>query len=330
MPLPLIPAAIFLAGLAGYGGKKAYDGFQSMKEARETGEAAEALHKAWVARLEEGRSELHARLDALEGQRRTVTVTTFRRLFDFLERLEQKARLAALDSLGALGVSREEVRQFAAQYLEAGGTLSGAVTAALTGAGASAVTTGLVTSFATAGTGAAISGLSGAAAKSAVLAWLGGGSLATGGFGVAGGTVVLGGVAIAPAVAVAGFVIAREGEKAKTKAEKYAVRVKRKVARIEAALAVLAQAGARVDELRWVTQELGVRANRALDALWTLDGVFDADNEQHLRKFATAMQLVKAESELLRAQLFTADGGIDAQVETLLARQRRLLEEGLT
>ncbi|MBZ4422564.1 hypothetical protein [Myxococcus sp. RHSTA-1-4] len=329
MPLPLIPAALFLAGLAGYGGKKAYDGIQSMKEARETGEAAEALHKAWVARLEEGRSELQARLDALEGQRRTVTVTTFRRLFDFLERLEQKARLAALDSLGALGVSREEVRQFAAQYLEAGGTLSGAVTAALTGAGASAVTTGLVTSFATAGTGAAISGLSGAAAKSAVLAWLGGGSLATGGFGVAGGTVILGGIAIAPAVAVAGFVIAREGEKAKTRAEAYAAEVEQKVAHIEAALAVLTQAGARVDELRWVTQELDVRANRALDALWTLDGVFDADNEQHLRKFATAMQLVKAESELLRVQLFTADGGIDAQVETLLARQRRLLEEGL-
>jgi hypothetical protein len=329
MPLPLIPVAIAIAGLAGYGAKKGYDGIQSMKEAQELGEEAEALHRSWLARLEEGRAGLQGRLDALEHQRRTVASTTFRRLFDFLERLDQKARLAALDSLGALGVSREEVRGFAAQYLEAGGALSGAVTAALTGAGASAVTTGLVTTFATAGTGAAISGLSGAAAKSALLAWLGGGSLATGGLGVAGGTVVLGGIAVAPAMAVAGFVIAREGEKAKTRAEEYAAEVREKVAHIEAMLGLLERAGARVDELQWVTRELDARVNRALDALWALEGTFDVEDEQHLRKFASAMQLVKAESELLRVQVFTPDGQLDTQVEALLAMQRRMLAETL-
>lgn len=329
MPLPLIPVAIALAGLAGYGAKKGYDGIQSMKEASEIGEAAEALHREWTARLEEGRVDLQGRLDSLESQRRTVTATTFRRLFDFLARLDQKARLAALDSLGALGVSREEVRDFAAQYLEAGGTLSGAVTAALTGAGASAVTTGLVTTFATAGTGAAISGLSGAAAKSAMLAWLGGGSLVSGGLGMAGGAVVLGGIAVAPAAVVAGFVLAREGEKAKSKAEEYAAEVKEKVAHIEAMVALLARAGVRVDELQGVIRELDVRANRALDALWALDGVFDSDDAQHLRKFASAMQLAKAESELLRVQLFTPEGDINTQVETLLAMQRRLLAEPL-
>jgi hypothetical protein len=330
MPLPLIPVGIALAGLLGYGGKKAYDGVQAMKDAKAIGEAAEAEHREWVRYLDEGRGSLQRRVDALEVQKQGVITTTFRRLFEFLERIDQRARLAALESLGMLGMSREEVRQFAVQYLEAGGVLSGAMKATLTGAGASAVTTGLVTSFATAGTGAAISGLSGAAAKSALLAWLGGGSLAAGGFGMAGGAVVLGGIAVAPAAAVAGFVVAREGEKAKTKAIKYAEKVGRKVSQIKAALALLERAGRRVDELSEVIKELDRRANRAIEALWALDGVFDPSDEQHIRRFALAMQLAKAESELLRVPLFSDTGDINAQTEVLLSHSRRILEETST
>ncbi|WP_141619680.1 hypothetical protein [Myxococcus sp. AB036A] len=330
MPLPLIPVALGVAALLGFGGKKGYDGVQAMKEAKAIGDEAEERHQEWVARLEEARSSLQVKLDALDAQRSAVMTTTFRRLFDFLERLEQKARLSALESLGSLGVTREEVGRFATQYLEAGGTLSGAVAATLTGAGASAVTTSLVTTFATAGTGTAISGLTGAAAKSALLAWLGGGSLAAGGFGVAGGAVVLGGIAVAPAAVVAGFVIAREGEKAKTKAEEFAAEVDRMVAQLEAAIALLARAGTRVDELQHVTTELDVRANRAIDALWALDGSFDAANDEHLRTFAAAMQLAKAESELLRVAIFTPEGNINDQAEALLAQQRQLLQESFS
>ncbi len=327
MPLPLIPVAIGLAALLGYGGKKGYDGVQAMKEAKDIGEAAEARHQEWVERLETSRASLQGRLDALEALRRTVTHTTFRRLFDFLEQLDQKARLSAVESLGALGVTREEVSRFAAQYMEAGGALSGAVAATLTGAGASAVTTSLVTTFATAGTGTVMTGLTGAAAKSALLAWLGGGTLAGGGLGVAGGTVVLGGIAIAPAAAVAGFVIAREGEKAKTKALEFEAEVDKQVARLEAAIALLARAEARVDELCEVTAALDLRANIAIDALWALEGAFDAGNDAHIHRFALAMQLAKAESELLRVAIFTPEGNINEQTESLLAQQRRLLQE---
>ncbi|AKQ65942.1 hypothetical protein A176_002854 [Myxococcus hansupus] len=327
MPLPFIPVVIGVAALLGYGGKKSYDGVQAMREAKAIGEEAEELHREWIARLEDARSLLQLKLDALESQRKTVTDTTFRRLFDFLERLEHKARLSALESLGALGVTREEVGRFTAQYLEAGGALSGAVAASLTGAGASAVTTSLVTTFATAGTGTALSGLSGAAANSALLAWLGGGSLATGGFGVAGGAVVLGGIALAPAAVVAGFVIAREGEKAKTKAEEFAAEVERVVAQLQAAVELLGRAGLRVDELREVTAALDLRANRAIDALWALDGTFDPANDEHLRQFATAMQLAKAESELLRVAIFTSEGNINEQAEALLSQQRQFLQE---
>ncbi|MFP2895546.1 hypothetical protein [Corallococcus sp. 4LFB] len=324
MPLPLIPVAIGLVTLLGYGAKKGYDGVDAMRDAEALGEAAEAKHRKWIGKLDEARSGLQGQLAALDAQRSQVVSTTFRRLFDFLEQMEQQARLAALESLGTLGVNREEVRQFAVQYVEAGGTVSGAVAAAMTGAGASAMTTGLVTSFATAGTGVAMSGLSGAAANSALLAWLGGGSLAAGGFGMAGGAVVLGGIAVAPAVAVAGFVIAREGEKAKTKAEAYSRKVRRQVARIKAAIALLGRAELRVGELSGVLEQLDQRTKAAIDALWTLSGGFDTGNEEHLSRFAMAMQLAKAESELMRVPLFTEGGDINTQVDALLEQGRRL------
>ncbi|QSQ14170.1 hypothetical protein [Myxococcus landrumensis] len=327
MPLPLIPAAILLAGLFGYGAKKGYDGIESIKDAKAIGEEAQARHQGAVQRLDGARRALHHQLEALSSQRDGIIATTFRRLFDFLAQLSQKARLEALDRLGSVGVSRESVRQFAMQYIEAGGTLSGAVAAAVTGAGASALTTGLVTTFATAGTGAAMSGLSGAAANSALLAWLGGGSLASGGLGAAGGAVVLGGIAVAPAVAVVGFVLALQGEKVKTKAIAYAEEVDVQVARIDAAIALLARAGTRVEELSGVLGELDVRAGRAIDALWELEGQFDVENEVHLARFATAMQLVKAESELMRTPLFTEGGDINTQLEALLDQSRGLLQQ---
>lgn len=325
MPLPFIAAAIGLASLLGYGAKKGYDGVEAMREAEALGEAAEARHRKWIGKLDKARGSLQGRLDALGTQKEQVVATTFRSLFEFLEQLDQRARLAALEGLGTLGVSREEVRRFAAQYIEAGGVLSGAVTAAMTGAGASAVTTGVVTSFATAGTGVAISGLSGAAANSALLAWLGGGSLAAGGFGMAGGAVILGGIALAPAAVVAGFVFAREGEKAKTRAEEYVQDVARQVAQVKAAIKLLSRAERRVDELSTVLELLDQRAKQALEALWALSGCFNTEDDGHLARFATAMQLAKAESELMRVPLFTEGGDINAQTEALLEQSRRFL-----
>ena len=56
----------------------------------------------------------------------------------------------------------------------------------------SSVLTALATTFGTAGTGAAISSLSGVAATNAILAWIGGGTLAAGGGGMALGSTILG------------------------------------------------------------------------------------------------------------------------------------------
>ena len=63
-------------------------------------------------------------------------------------------------------------------------------------------TVGLVALFCSAGTGTAISHLTGIYAANAILATLGGGTLAAGGFGVAGGIVVSGALFVLPALAV--------------------------------------------------------------------------------------------------------------------------------
>ena len=56
----------------------------------------------------------------------------------------------------------------------------------------SSILTALATTFGSAGTGAAISSLSGVAATNAILAWIGGGTLAAGGGGMALGSTILG------------------------------------------------------------------------------------------------------------------------------------------
>ncbi len=325
MPLPLIPVALLLAGALGVGAKKGYDGVQAMQDAKRLGEEAEARHRSWVGKLDASRQSFDERLRSFEEQKQLVVQLTFSRLIRFLERIDQKSRVEALASLGAVGITRDDVRGFVAQHIEAGGAASGAVTALLTGWGASTAATTAVTAYATASTGAAISGLSGAAANSAVAAWLGGGTLAAGGGGVAAGSLMLGGIAIAPAIAVGGFVLSHQGEKARTKAQEYAAEVDRQVAKLEAMIALLSRAERRVEEMSSLVTALDERASRTLDQLWLLVGRFDTGNDDHVQLFATTMQLAKALSQLLRISLFTADGEENLDVEPLLASQRTFL-----
>ena len=72
-----------------------------------------------------------------------------------------------------------------------------------------------------ASTGAAISGLSGPAAESALLAFLGGGSLASGGGGMALGGAALNIVVAGPALLVGGLVFKGRTTKKVTRAKKY-------------------------------------------------------------------------------------------------------------
>jgi hypothetical protein len=246
--IPIAIAAAVAAATA-YGGKKTYDGVHAMRRAKAIGETAERDHKHHVASLESARDHLSKKLALTHRLRLDVARTTLGRMVELLQALERLGRLRTPEQFARVGVQPEQARTFVAQYVEAGGTLRGTFAAAGAGAGASAAATGLIGTFATASTGAAISGLSGAAAQSAILAWLGGGSLAVGGGGMALGSVVLGGIAVAPAIAIGGFVLAAQGEKAVTKAVAYQSDVAQAIQRIRALIAFHGKVETRVDEL---------------------------------------------------------------------------------
>lgn len=328
--MPFFFPIIVLAGSAlvgGFGVKKGVDGVSAMRRAKRIGEDAEARHGAHKQRFRRASDKTVDKMKELAAQRLRVNETTVSRMIEFLELLEQTGKKRQLDSLARVGISAEQVQKFVSQYVELGGTFRGAVTAGAAGAGAGAATTGLVTSFATAGTGAAISGLSGAALESAVLAWLGGGSLAAGGGGMALGTAVLGGVMAAPALLVGGFVLASQGEKAITKATEYEAEVSRACAQITTMIDVLERAQTRTRELSDVLREVDSRASHAVARLWAISSIFSGGNEHHVKAFQTAMLLTKAASALLTIKVLDAKGALTDESQQAIGATQRLLKE---
>lgn len=325
MPLfiPILISAAVVA-VSGYGGKKAVDGVSAMRRAKALGEEAETRHKLHVARLDSARDHLSEKLNKIHALRFEIARTTLGRMVALLQALERRGRVRTPEEFARIGVQPEQVRNFVAQYLEAGGTLQGTVSAAGAGTGASAATTGLVASLATASTGTAISGLSGAAAQSAILAWLGGGSLAAGGWGMAAGTVVLGGITVAPAIAIGGFVLAAQGEKALTKATEYSAEVDKAVASIGALIALHDRAEKHTDELQGVLKRIDERASARIEELIEKVDTFDDGNDEDVKRLSTVMLLCKAMSDLLHVRVLDDDGQLDRASEELIARYRSL------
>jgi esterase/lipase len=89
--------------------------------------------------------------------------------------------------------------------ITAGDMAISATKGAVAGVSTALGTWALVGTFGIASTGTAIGTLSGAAASNAILAWLGGGSIAAGGGGIAAGTAVLGGLVAIPVLAISGL-----------------------------------------------------------------------------------------------------------------------------
>lgn len=328
MPL-FIPIMIgaAVAAVTGYGGKKGYDGVSAMRQAKAIGEAAEKRHRRHVAVCDSAREHFAQKLVQTDALRMEIARTTLGRMVEFLQALSRKGRVRTPQDFKRIGVNAEQVQAFAVQYVEAGGTIQGVLGAAGAGTGASALATGLVTSLATASTGTAISGLSGAAAQSAMLAWLGGGSLAAGGGGMAIGSVVLGGIAVAPAVVIGGFVLAAQGEKAVTKATEYEADVKNKIAQANLVIAFLHRAETRADELQHVMRRLDARVSTVLDELFAMVDEFDDRNDAHVGRLSTAMLLCKALSELLHVKVFNDENEINPDFDDFIARYRVVLED---
>jgi hypothetical protein len=195
--------------------------------------------------------------------------------------------------------------------------------------GTPALVTGAVGAFATASTGTAISGLTGAAYSNAVLAWLGGGSLAAGGGGMAAGSAVLVGVTVGATAGVTllatGILVSTHYAKKLTEAKTYQKEVALAVASLENAWLVMDGILSRVDELTSVTQDLRERLVPLLTQLEAVVPTFDPAESQHAALFNKCGLLVKTMVELAQVPLLGDDGELTDESLTITTRVKKVL-----
>lgn len=217
MPLPFILAGAAIAA-AGFGAKKAYDGYQDSSEADEIVERSERRYESAKDKheyLNQMTNDCLARLGNLQ-----LLVGT-----DFGE--FHKIAKALLDKIGQsnnkdikLSIPQHKLDSIQKFSMSATTYMAQVAGAGLAGAAAAYATYGGVMAFAAASTGTSIASLSGVAAYNATMAAIGGGSLAAGGMGMAGGAAILGGVVAAPVLLVAGWAYASHAEKKLEDAQK--------------------------------------------------------------------------------------------------------------
>lgn len=325
MVLPLLPAVLIGVGVvtgAG-GGVLGLKGGYDIKKANSRIRVAGARYDDERRRLEAHELVTNETLKTLGTRQEQANHMVVARMADFLRRHtkevseSEKLLVDGLESaLGQVAVG-EGLGQDAISWMR------GIVGTAVTGVGVNAGITTAVTTFATASTGTAISALSGAAATKATLAFLGGGSLAAGGGGMAVGAAALNFVTIGPAILVSGFVVAGQGEKAKTKARENEAAVNVAIAEVQETKTKFDGIIARAEELEGLLDQLVMRGTSALDLLESEP--FDPGS--HAVRFHQALTLAVAVRDVASTQVVDESGDLNEETAMFKVRYRPLLKE---
>ncbi|MPV51420.1 hypothetical protein GCG21_15655 [Pseudactinotalea sp. HY160] len=320
MPLPLVPAVIGLGAAAAAGVAAGVQGVRSHVQARHSRREVVKDHAEAVEQL----ILIQARTDQIAsdyGQRMfSVQSETLGHLVRWLEAHEKAVRRLDGEVVDGIELRIPELRKLKFDLEHATSGALGLVTAGGAGLAAQAAALWGVGALASAGTGTAISSLSGAAAQNAVLAWLGGGTLAAGGTGMAGGVIVLAFIAAVPTVAVAGLTIAWSGARQRRKTAEHEAQARVQIASMSAAGQLATRVGERVNELRDV---LGSMSTRTEDAISDLEAVnFDHDDPAHARLLLRTVQLCRALREILNVPVIDTDGQLTDESVEIVARYR--------
>ena len=182
MAIPFIIAGAAIAAAA-FGGKKAYDGYQTKSEAEDILGKAQHRYDENKEVLEEVNVSTTAELEKL-GTLELNIGESFNK-FNILA----QAILKQLNESGkdiTVSIPRHEIDKIQNLAISATEYLGTVVGAGASSAAAGFAVYGGVMAFAAASTGTPIAALSGAAAYNATMAAIGGGSLAAGGWGMAG------------------------------------------------------------------------------------------------------------------------------------------------
>ncbi|MFE2812076.1 hypothetical protein ACFXGG_16725 [Streptomyces nigra] len=324
MPI-FIPVVLIGVGVAtgGSGGALMGKGLLDLKRARDRSKEASQAYELRRTRAEEALAATNGRLGTLGEQQRQAFMDVVVRMVDFLRRHERQVRESERLLVDGVDATMGQVPGLRSLDVDTATWIGGALGSAAAGAGAGIGVTAAASSFGVASTGAAISGLSGAAAESALLAFLGGGSLASGGGGMALGGAALNIVVAGPALLVGGLVFKGQTTKKVTQAKKYEADVAVAIAELDKTEALLKSVGIRTAELRGLLASLTTRALEALDLLESEP----FDSLRHAVRFQRTMTLVMAVRDVAAAPIVNADGELDERVGNLTIRYRPLIEE---
>lgn len=323
MVLPLIPLVLIasgaVTGAAGLlaGGRGAY----MMKQAQDEIGSATAKYEQAHAQAVERAEATNERLRDHGRVQEAALDTVVARMAEFIRRNERQVNASLKLLVDGVEVDVHEIDPAEGIRGEALSLLAAVAGAGATGAGAAAGATGLVTTVGVASTGTAIGTLSGAAAESAVLAWLGGGSLASGGGGVALGATALNFVTVGPALLVGGLALNVQGEKALTKARKYAADAEIACGELKAMKIKFDAIDQRLKELKSIIAALVARAVGALDELESV--VFDG--VAHAALFQQAMTLTVAVRDVASTPPVDDDGDLNEKAAGFKMKYREYL-----
>lgn len=322
MPLPLIPLALWGAGLAtgAAGLVNGAMGATKMNRARDLVETASSRYERDVNSIERAIARTNDFLNAYGRRQEEAHEAVVQRMTEFLRRNEQQVRERAALLLDGIDVEFNLVAEGEVVAIRAVDWVKGASQAGVTGAAAFLGIPSAVSAVASASTGTAIKTLSGAAAKRATLAWLGGGAVSAGGGGMAAGVAALNVVTVGPTLLVAGLAFNGRAEKALTQAQEYETEVEVAMAENSATRRILKAVAQRTQELHGLLDELTRRAIEELDELEAQP--FDAD--VHQERFQAAFALVVAVRDLVATPILLEDGSPNAVAADLLIRYREM------
>ena len=310
---------------------------EDRKKSIETRQEADALRAEIEETNEALRDDLNDTLETFGKYRLEALSATVGKFLHCLELMNRRAKGKEYEFLSEIDIKTEEIKEMESVDMKASDALRtlavGGGFAAVGIIGTPAVVTGAVTALCAASTGTAISSLSGAAASNAVLAWLGGGTLAAGGGGVAAGTVVLGAMTATATIGLAaiavGTLASRFYAKKNTEAEAYLADVKVWAEQVQASWTVLAGVKNRIIELHDLTSRLHEKAGGYMNRLQELAPNFDPNNEDNVKLFQQCAIMAKSMSELAQTPILDADGNISEQSGIVAGKPETILNTDL-
>lgn len=314
-----------------------YEAYVDRKKAKSAKEEADAIREEVEAENNKKKEECNAALQSYGDSKLHALKTCVRPFLNYVEILGNKFKDKLYDIQGDVHIDKAEIKELKTVEMNA---TTAVKTATAAGAAATIALTGVPTAvtsavgaLATASTGTAISSLSGAAAQNAILAWLGGGSIASGGGGMALGATVLSGITYAAtgvfALAAAGTIASAYFSKKYTEATKYLEDTKKLRAQAELGWQVIDGIIQRANELETVTKNLEKRMQELLQYLEPLVYDFQSKDDYYAEIFQNTALCAKAMSEIAQLPLLDEKGNVNGQTTVVLDKTQTILNRDL-